>query len=606
MSAAIRGISGVVGPGSPGGDTSLWYDLPVSSDQLLLPPVRPVARPIDRVRRVRGGSGPAPGRRRRAGSILLRSLLLAVVLVVAALAWVGVRGAMAVSALLDAQPALQDVATSLASSPTPTVLTSVEEVQGATARARALVSDPVWSLVQGVPVLGPQLEAVRGAVTAADVLAADALHPAVTLAGTVRTGPFGEGEGYAALVAASEVEGELEAVALAVLEARSHVAGVTADVAVPGLSSQVADALSALDELADIAAVVSPGLRGLLVVAGQDPGATAVVVLAPDARPLGGAVERVLLVEAAGGEVERMTPLDPAAVVAAAQASPAFAAAAQAEQALLAGRPAELASLTSTAGAGAALHDGVAAVTGTAPRAVLFLTPAGLDALGGARQPLTDVLAGVAAEERAAVLDAAADAAVRSSLALRGEAQGVARAIRGAVLSGGLRVWFADAALQAEVATTRAGGALPSTTTGGVPVTLTLDAPGPGPVVSAVRAGAGSCGALWWRRAEAVVAADLDWSPYAVPADVPADAPVPRVLLGLPRDAVVVSVTDGSSGLRRAVHEVDGRRTVVAETPAGTGTVEVRLRGRGDDADRVTVTPRGAVPPASLREPVCS
>lgn len=539
---------------------------------------------------------------------MLRAVVLVVLLTVAALVWVGVRGAMAVSTLVGAQPALQDVSTSLASRPTTTVLTSVETVQAATARARALVSDPVWTLVQRAPVLGPQLEVVRGAVTAADVLAADALGPTVALAGTVRTGPFADpGAGYAALLEASEIESELDAVADAVLAARTHVAGVSTDLALPGVSGQLDAALVALDELADVAAVVGPGIRAVLAVAGQDPGATAVVVLDPQARPLGGTVERVLLLETAAGEVVRVTPLDPAAVAAAAQASPAFAAAAAAEAELLADRPAELSALTSTAGAGAAIHDGVVAVSGTAPRGVLLVTPEGLASLGGdAAAGVVGDLAAAPPEGRAAVLDGTVDVVVRSTLGLRGEGSDLARAIRAAVVTGGLRAWFADPALQAEIAGTRAGGALPSTTPGGVPVTVALDVPAgtTGPVVTGLRASAGTCGALWWRRAEAVVAADLDW-PSAVASDAAA-GPGARLLISVPDDAVVVAVSDGATAVEHAVRETDGRSVVVVAPPVGSAVIEVRLRGRGADADQVAVTARGAVPSATATTLTCS
>lgn len=606
----------------------------VSDVELLLPAVRPVAHPVARPRRRLLGTGRAGGeagdgsggrrsrstRGRRVRRRVLRAAWTIVLVLVVSLIWVGVRGAMAVNTLLGATPAFNDVTTAMTDGPTPTVIASVAEIQAAVHRAHGLAGDPVWTGLQHLPVLGDRLVSVRSALSAADILATDGLGPVVALSQTVSFGPYAPGgAGFARLVQASELDDDLTEIADALVRARAELNGVSTDLVVPLLSEPFAAAVQTLDEAADVASALTGGVDGLLELSGyRAPTATVVALLDTDAsRPLGGRVERVYLVGVEDGRVQAFAALDPAAVLAAAAASPEFAAAAAGPQsALLADRPADVSQLASTPDAAASLRASVAAGTGVDARAVVLLTADGVDALtGGLVEPaadgatpagpsLADALDAAAPEQHAGLIDAAVETAVRTVLGLTPRADRLALAVRGAVVGGGLRVWFADAAIQGELAGTRGAGALPATTGQGIPVTVTLDTGGAPAALTATRltVSAGTCGVLWAARPGLTLdlaLAPFDPSSAAEQAVDPAARIVPRVLVGLPPDATVQSVTDpGGDPLGHSELAIGGSRVLVVETAAATTGVRVAVVGRADQGGGLTAVTRGGVPPS--------
>ncbi|GIG19891.1 hypothetical protein Cch01nite_06150 [Cellulomonas chitinilytica] len=578
----------------------------------LLPPVRPVARPVVAKRGepapeeatsppVEDGAGRGRSRTRK---VVVRGVWSVVGLLVLSLVWVGARGALAVQSLVGAAPAMQDVASALSEGPTPTVLASVSEVRGAVGRARGLLDDPVWRLYEHVPGVGGRMASVRATVEAADVLADDALPRVVDLAGTLTFGPFDDpDDGYAMLVRASEHDTDLAAIAGAVQQAHARLDGVGTDLVVPELTRYLESALGTLDAAADVAAVASPSVHALLEVAGgSGPTSTAVVFLDDTAaKPLGGRVERVLVLTAEHGAVREVRPVDPGTVLAAATASAAYTTAAAGPQAALvaAGAP-DVARLTSTADASAALQAGVAAATGTAPAAVVLVTAAGMDdLLGASAEPVpaapsfVATLAGLPPEGRAGAIDATVETVVRGALTFQGRADLVAFALRDAVTDGGLRVWFADPAVQGALAGSRGAGGLPADPVGGTPVVVSLDA-GTGPagvVADGLVVAQGTCGRLWAERPGVRLtvrtAPGVDGGSAA------------RLLVQVPARTDVAEVAvDGTVRPAGDALTVDDHGLLVVDLAAGTSTVEVSLRGRADDGHGVQVVSRGGMPAA--------
>jgi len=325
--------------------------------------------------------------------------------------WIGSRVAGAVGALLDARPAMEDLATSLREGPTPTVLESALEVRGAVGRAHRNVGDPVWRAAEVLPGVGDRLHAVRAAVTAADVLAQDALDPIVSLVGSVSFGPYPErGEGYAALVEAKELSDDLAAIADALTRAHAELADVrTTDLFVPAVSEPFGDALATIEEASEVASVLLPGVDAMLSLSGYTGETTSLVVVLDDRQPraLGGAIEAAYAVTTEFGAIRDVERVDAAALAAgsAAEASP------------------------SVPGAAERLRAAGEALTGAPPDAVLLLTPAGVDRLWRL-DPSPDVeglaavlpsMAALAAADpvtRDMAIDTATVAAIRSVLGL--------------------------------------------------------------------------------------------------------------------------------------------------------------------------------------------
>ena len=118
----------------------------------------------------------------------MRRLLLALVLlVVAAVAWVGVRGYLARGHLEDAAGRLPTFEQQMGDLEIEAARTTLGQVRSDTSAARDLTSDPVWRLLGVFPWGGQNLEAVGTATAAVDDVVTDGL-----------TGLVDAGEGFVA------------------------------------------------------------------------------------------------------------------------------------------------------------------------------------------------------------------------------------------------------------------------------------------------------------------------------------------------------------------------------------------------------------------------
>jgi hypothetical protein len=120
---------------------------------------------------------------RVAGVVLAVALAFGLLLAVAAIGWVGVRGAIAADYLRSAKNSAAEVSKSLSD---PVVAAdAIAEAAEKAAVAHALTSDPVWRVVELTPWVGPQLVAVSTVAASADEIASDALGPLAEVASTL-------------------------------------------------------------------------------------------------------------------------------------------------------------------------------------------------------------------------------------------------------------------------------------------------------------------------------------------------------------------------------------------------------------------------------------
>lgn len=133
-------------------------------------------------------------RRRGAHRRTLRWILGAAALaLVAAVAWVGIRGAMAYGHLADArQLAAEVVADAEDGSVDPA---RVDSLAREAAAAYSLTSDPVWAAVAVVPGLGDQMRAVTAVTGALASVSRDALPPLLEVMGTFELDAMLPGDG---------------------------------------------------------------------------------------------------------------------------------------------------------------------------------------------------------------------------------------------------------------------------------------------------------------------------------------------------------------------------------------------------------------------------
>jgi len=213
--------------------------------------------------------------------------VLAVVLVVGT--WVGTRAWMAKGEIQQAQKLVTTLKDQVASGKYAGLTDQYVEIRRHTAKARSLTDDPLWSMAEHVPLLGPNLAAMRDLSAVVD----DAMRvsePLVRLAGQLNPAALAPKDGKVPLepfiAAASDVPAAADS--FAGLSKRLHA------VRTAGTLRQLRDAQAQLSKVVDSAATALaeavPIVRALPAVLGADGPRIYVVMLLNSAelRSLGG------------------------------------------------------------------------------------------------------------------------------------------------------------------------------------------------------------------------------------------------------------------------------------------------------------------------------
>ena len=112
------------------------------------------------------------------------------VLLIAAVAWIGVRAFLAKGELEAAVPLAQQVREQVVAGDAAAAGKTARELASHAREAAALTSDPIWRAAEIVPWIGPNLAAVRDLAGATDDVAVGAIAPLVNLAGSLRPDLF--------------------------------------------------------------------------------------------------------------------------------------------------------------------------------------------------------------------------------------------------------------------------------------------------------------------------------------------------------------------------------------------------------------------------------
>ncbi|KAA9107802.1 DUF4012 domain-containing protein [Microbacterium rhizomatis] len=119
---------------------------------------------------------------RTAGIVVAAILGALLIITVAIIAWVGVRGALAYSHLRDAQAATSGIRADLSNPETAAV--AIAGLRDDTSAAHSLTSDPIWRLAELTPWLGPQLSAFSTVAASLDDVVSTSLTPLADVAAT--------------------------------------------------------------------------------------------------------------------------------------------------------------------------------------------------------------------------------------------------------------------------------------------------------------------------------------------------------------------------------------------------------------------------------------
>ncbi|TFD13495.1 DUF4012 domain-containing protein [Cryobacterium sp. TMT1-2-2] len=139
----------------------------------------------------------APPKRTR--TIVGFVVLGVLVIVVAATAWVGIRGLQAKDALETAVPLATSIKDQVVAGDSSAAAQTAAELAQYADTARSRTSDPIWRTYELLPFLGPNLVAVRQLAAVVDDLAQNAVTPLAALAGTIDLTDFKPVDGAIAL-----------------------------------------------------------------------------------------------------------------------------------------------------------------------------------------------------------------------------------------------------------------------------------------------------------------------------------------------------------------------------------------------------------------------
>ncbi len=117
-------------------------------------------------------------------------VLAVVLLLILAVAWVGVRGALAKGHLERAVADVTTLRSQLGDGYTKAAQATAEHLEGEASAARSLTGDPVWGAAQQVPFFGSNLRAVREVSVVVDDVASGAVSPVSRVVGGLNTGSF--------------------------------------------------------------------------------------------------------------------------------------------------------------------------------------------------------------------------------------------------------------------------------------------------------------------------------------------------------------------------------------------------------------------------------
>lgn len=126
---------------------------------------------------------------------LLWGVLFIVLLVIAAVAWVTIRGALAKQDLESSVAHVETLRSQLAKGNTAAAQRTAAKLEVSAADARAKTGDPVWAAFEHTPFIGGNLRAVRQVSAIVDDVASDAVRPVAGVLGDVDVDAFKPDDG---------------------------------------------------------------------------------------------------------------------------------------------------------------------------------------------------------------------------------------------------------------------------------------------------------------------------------------------------------------------------------------------------------------------------
>ncbi|RLK48010.1 DUF4012 domain-containing protein [Microbacterium telephonicum] len=250
---------------------------------------------------------PLPASARTAGRVFAWVLAAALVALLAASVWIGVRAVAAYGHLMDVQSAAATATDALRDPATAPAL--VDAIAADTSAARELTSDPVWRAAEQLPWIGPQLSAVSTVAAAADDVATNALTPLSQVASSFSVDQLRPVDGRIDLAPFTTIADAARTSASGLSAARSSVDGLEQQALVGPVRSAVTEVSTLLGTTSEATDALARAMQLLPAMLGQDGARDYLIVFQNNAewRSLGGIVGAMALVHTDGGSLSMTT-----------------------------------------------------------------------------------------------------------------------------------------------------------------------------------------------------------------------------------------------------------------------------------------------------------
>ena len=171
-----------------------------------------------------GSAHAAP--RKKTRTIVGFVMLGVLVVVVAATAWVGIRGLQAKDALEAAVPLATSIQDEIVAGNGDDAAQTAVQLAAFAETARSRTSDPIWRSYEVLPILGPNLTAVRELAAVVDDVAQNAVTPLAKLAGTLDLSDFKPVDGAIALQPLIDAQPQVSLANTALARAATNVSAI--------------------------------------------------------------------------------------------------------------------------------------------------------------------------------------------------------------------------------------------------------------------------------------------------------------------------------------------------------------------------------------------
>lgn len=217
--------------------------------------------------------------------------------------WIGVRGFAAYGHLREAEAAATALRDDL--DDPAQVEESLTSIARDTAAARALTTDPLWQLTEGLPWAGSQLSAVSAVAASLDDVAATALEPLVEAASTFRFDAIRPSDGQFDVGAIAALHESAHEAAAGIERAAEEIDGIERSRLLPPVRAAIDDVAALMRQTHEAVAALSRTSALLPPMLGGDSPREYLVLVQNNAewRSLGGNPGAVALIRADGGRL---------------------------------------------------------------------------------------------------------------------------------------------------------------------------------------------------------------------------------------------------------------------------------------------------------------